>query len=427
MEAEAQGFENIDFGPRVVVVVPAYNEERFIGSTVIQAKKYAYRVIVVDDGSKDATVEIAKMAGATVVEHEVNQGKGVALMTGFKAASKYNPDVVVTIDGDGQHLPSEIPNVARPVLEDKADIVVGSRYVEQKSDVPVHRILGHQVFNVLTNGASGVPVTDSQSGFRAFSAKVLDAFSFQSASFSVECEMQFIAHEQGMRVAEVPITILYNDKPKRPVVQHGFIVLDGLMRLIGQYRPLFFFGAPGLAVVSMGLLMSLWVSYLYSVTNQLAIGYALVVVMLVLIGSLLSFTGVILHSIRGLLLERKEESAEVKTQVNPEPTRQAEPAPNPADLVGVGDARLAYTLVARSDDTASAYTLHSESQYNGDDQQEVHFHTMSQSTAAKNAVNDEIGNSSAILEDLEKRWRIPEKLYAQATNKTVAQSATNEA
>ncbi|NJN66296.1 MAG: glycosyltransferase [Chloroflexaceae bacterium] len=303
--------EGLEFGPRIVVVIPAYNEERFIGSTVIQAMKFAYRVIVVDDGSKDATVEVAKLAGALVVRHEKNQGKGVALTTGFKKARLFAPDVVVTLDADGQHLPTEMMRVAAPIIENTADIVIGSRYIEQNSEVPVHRVLGHRVFNLLTNQSSGMSTTDSQSGFRAFSGAMLESLSFQSRSFSVECEMQFIAQDKGLRVAEVPITILYNDKPKRPVVQHGFIVLDGLLRLIGQYRPLLFFGGPGLAVVAMGLLLAAWVSYIYATAQELAVGYALIVVMLVIVGSLLSFTGVLLHSMRGLILGLKgqEEAA----------------------------------------------------------------------------------------------------------------------
>ena len=107
---------------RVVVVIPAYNEERFIGSVVIQTKSYADTVIVVDDGSSDNTAVVATSAGALVVKHETNQGKGVALNTGFAYARSLGADVVVTIDADGQHDSAEIHAVVDPVLDGDADI-----------------------------------------------------------------------------------------------------------------------------------------------------------------------------------------------------------------------------------------------------------------------------------------------------------------
>ncbi len=301
----------IEIGPKVVVVIPAYNEERFIGTTVLQARKFSDTVIVVDDGSKDATADVARLAGAIVVQHQQNSGKGVAVETAFRKAREYNPDVVVMMDADGQHVADELPRVIKPVLDGEADIVVGSRYLEPTSDVPVHRVLGHRVFNTLTNQASGVNVTDSQSGFRAFSARAFQVLSFRSDGFSVECEMQFLAREHALRVAEVPITILYHDKPKRSVVKHGLMVLDGLLRLVGQYRPLFFFGGAGVTVLLVGFLVGAWVINIYQQTQTLAVGYALINVLLIFISAFLIFTGFILHSVRGMLIGHK--SAETKT------------------------------------------------------------------------------------------------------------------
>ena len=213
----------------VVLVIPAYNEERFIGSVVLKARQYVDEVIVIDDGSTDCTGQIARAAGAIVVQHPQNYGKGVALNTGFAKVREFSPDVVITIDGDWQHLPEEISLVAQPVLEGEADLVVGSRYLEQTSTVPLKRIVGHWGFNVLTNVSSGTPLTDSQSGFRAFSPAALSQMTFSSSGFSVECEMQFLARDLRLRVLEVPITIRYHDKPKRSVLKHGLIVLDGLI------------------------------------------------------------------------------------------------------------------------------------------------------------------------------------------------------
>ena len=220
----------------IVTVIPAFNEERFIGSVVLKAKKLMDVVIVVDDGSTDATAEVAQAAGALVVQHAQNQGKGAALNTGFRKARSFAPDVVVILDADGQHLPEEINKVVTPILTDQADIVVGSRYLEKKCAVPLHRIWGHHFFNFMTNCISGVALTDSQSGFRAFSPHALYAIAFQSNGFSVESEMQILAQEHHLQVVEVPITIRYQDKPKRPVVAHGFMVLNGILQLVGQHR-----------------------------------------------------------------------------------------------------------------------------------------------------------------------------------------------
>ena len=150
-----------DFGQStVIVVIPAFNEERLIGSVVLKTLCYPVTVIVVDDGSTDLTAELAARAGAQVVRLPENQGKGAALNAGVEKALEYDPDAVVLIDADGQHLPGELPVLLAPVLEGRADVVVGSRYMKKGNKVPVHRILGHKFFNLITGAASGVSVSD---------------------------------------------------------------------------------------------------------------------------------------------------------------------------------------------------------------------------------------------------------------------------
>lgn len=286
----------------ILAIIPAYNEERFIGSVVLQAYKHVDIVIVVDDGSTDATADIAKAAGAVVIEHERNTGKGSALNSAFIAARDFNPDVVVMLDADGQHLPDELTLVTKPVLAGEVDIVVGSRYLEETSKVPKHRIWGHRAFNFITNLLSGVALTDTQSGFRAFSRRALHTITFQSKSFSVESEIQFLADDYDLKIAEVPITIEYLDAPKRSVVAHGLIVLNGILHLVGQYRPLLFFGLLGGILLLFGLSLGSWVVHIYRHVQTVAIGYAMLSVLFINLGALIFFTGVILHSVRGLLL-----------------------------------------------------------------------------------------------------------------------------
>ena len=285
----------------VAVVIPAYNEERFIGSVVLRTREYADAVIVVDDGSTDATAQIAEAAGAVVVRHDRNQGKGVALNTGFKKARELAPDAVVTLDGDAQHLPAEMSAVLDPVLRGEADIVVGSRYLPEANDTPRSRVWGHRAMNLLTNVASGVHLTDSQSGYRAFSPKGANAIAFQSNGFSVESEMQFLAQENGLKMMEVPITIRYDDEPKRNVMVHGAQVLNGVMRLISERHPLLVFSVPGLFMLLAGLVWGVVVVNIYRASQTLAVGYALIVVLLALLGMLSLSTGITLRSIRVIL------------------------------------------------------------------------------------------------------------------------------
>jgi glycosyltransferase involved in cell wall biosynthesis len=291
---------------KIVAVIPAYNEERFIGSVVLRARQYADAVVVVDDGSTDATGEIAEAAGAIVVRHEHNRGKAAALNTGFREAREMTPEVVVTLDGDWQHRCEEIPTLARPVLEDGVDMAVGSRFLGVKSRIPGFRALAIRALTLATNIGSGLGLSDSQTGFRAFSPRAIQMATFRSGGFSVESEMQFLAREHGLKVMELPIASRYDDGSKRNPIPHWLQVLNGVLRLIGQYRPLLFFGVPGMATLFLGLLWGAWVVNIYRTSQTLAIGYALVVLLLLTVGVFALFTGIILHSIRALLLEFRE-------------------------------------------------------------------------------------------------------------------------
>ncbi len=286
----------------VVAVIPAYNEARFIGSVVLQTRALVDQVIVVDDGSTDGTGEIARAAGAIVVRHEQNQGKGRALRTGLNEARRLRPRAVVLLDGDGQHLPAEIPSLLAPIRAGEADMVVGSRYLNNSSRVPRARVWGHQFFNLLTNRTSGVHLTDSQNGFRAFSGRVLDSLKFHSNGFSVESEMQMLARQHGWRVKEVPVTVIYDGRPKRSAVLQGLMVLDGILRYIGQHRPLLVFSLIGSLLLLTGMGWGFCVVEIYRRTQMLAVGYALICVMLTIIGSICISTGFVLHSLRGLIL-----------------------------------------------------------------------------------------------------------------------------
>ncbi len=291
---------------RVVALIPAYNEERCIGSVILRARQHVDEVIVVDDGSRDATALVAQAAGAQLIRHEANRGKGQALTTGFRAARKRRPDVVVILDSDGQHSPDEIPLLLSAMREHEADMVVGSRFreKEQLDKIPGGRRVGLKAVTTVTNLLSGVSVSDSQSGFRAFSARALRDLTFQGAGFSVESEMQFLAREHRFKVVEVTISADYADPAKRSPVMQGLGVIDGVMRLVGQTRPLLFMGVPGVFLLLAGLLIGVDIVSIYAASQKLAIGYALLSVLCVIIGAMSLFSGVMLHSVRALLTSK---------------------------------------------------------------------------------------------------------------------------
>ncbi|WP_461863531.1 glycosyltransferase family 2 protein [Thermococcus sp.] len=228
---------------KTLIIIPAYNEELTIGSVVTLAKKYG-DVLVVDDGSADRTSEIARNAGAFVIKHETNMGKGAALRTGFEYALSMDYKIVVTLDADGQHNPDEIPVLLEPIVNGKADLVIGSRYLNgAQRSIPPYRRFGLWILNLGTKVVSNMNV-DSQSGFRAMNKKLLEKLDLNSNDYSIETDMIVKARERGIRLMEVPITVRYDvpNKHKKNPVSHGLGVLASIVGLIGYKRPLLLFG-----------------------------------------------------------------------------------------------------------------------------------------------------------------------------------------
>jgi glycosyltransferase involved in cell wall biosynthesis len=199
---------------KVCCVVPAYQESRAIERVVILTKKYCDRVIVVDDGSTDGTGGIAKKSGAILLTHPSNRGKGAALRTGFKYALENHFEIILTLDGDLQHNPNSIPRFVKKISEDY-DIVIGSRYSTQSEEMPFIRKLSNLITTRALRVFFKIPVTDSQSGYRAFRREVLIQIPVRDDGFAAETEILIDAQRAGFRIGEVPIATNYGDEESK--------------------------------------------------------------------------------------------------------------------------------------------------------------------------------------------------------------------
>jgi len=242
---------------KIIAAMPAYNEEKFIGKTVLGCKPFVDEVVVVNDGSADATAMIATACGATVIYHEKNQGYGVAIRTCFETARRMQAKAMVIIDADGQHDPAEIAQVLQPVLDHEADVSIGSRFIEgHKSKIPFYRTIGMKVLNIATNQGSGVKFTDTQSGFRAYSAHAINKIRIGNSGMSAGSEILLQVKEHGLSIKEVPITCRYDieDTSTHNPVVHGLKVLANIITEIEYKRPLYYIGVPGLMLLFVGLM-----------------------------------------------------------------------------------------------------------------------------------------------------------------------------
>jgi len=288
--------------PFVVVGIPAYNEEQTIANVIIEARKYSDAIIVCDDGSSDSTATIAEQLGALTIRHSKNLGKGWALRSIFEVCKKYNPDVIVTIDADGQHDPKEIPQLIKPILDGKIDVAIGSRYlVPSIHKIPYYRKFGLHLINWLNRKAINSDLRDTQNGFRAYTPKALKVVSSSvSNGFSVESEQIILADKVGLKIQEIPVTTkyagLYRTSKKSPLT-HGMSLIGYLLKVMVEERPLLYLGVPGLLSIFVGLFFAAWMFGIYSIENYIVTNMALASISFSIIGILAVFASITLYSI----------------------------------------------------------------------------------------------------------------------------------
>ena len=206
----------------IYIVIPAYNEETVIGDVIAEIRAAGYQnIVVVDDGSADQTLAAARKTGVTALRHRLNRGKGAATKTGIEAAKLLGADIIVTLDGDGQHDPGDIERLTRPIAKKKCDVVLGTRLLNP-AGMPWYKILANKFGNFCTWYLYGLWVTDSQSGFRAYSRRAAELINTRSDRYEYDSEVIREIKKYHLCFSEVPITVRYTAYSMGKVQKQGF-------------------------------------------------------------------------------------------------------------------------------------------------------------------------------------------------------------
>jgi len=193
---------------RTCVIIPTYNESKAIAGLVRQIHEQNLEVVVVDDGSQDNTSQIARDNGATVLRNEINQGKGASLIKGFNYALNKDFDAVIAMDGDGQHLATEIPFFIRLAEFSDSGIVIGNR-MQQRKNMPLVRVLTNEFMSGLISTVAGQKIPDTQCGFRLIKKEVLEKLKLSTSKYETESEIIIRASRLGFKIESVPIKTIY--------------------------------------------------------------------------------------------------------------------------------------------------------------------------------------------------------------------------
>ncbi|MFH1376849.1 MAG: glycosyltransferase family 2 protein [Candidatus Woesearchaeota archaeon] len=213
---------------KTFVVIPVFNEEKNIQTTLENLKDYDYSIVVVDDGSKDNTVQLAKEKNVKVLKHKVNRGQGATLQTGTTYAVQQGADVVVHFDGDGQFLAQEIKDLIEPIKFEDMDVVLGSRFLRENKGMPwLKKYVIHPVSRVINRIFTGVKLTDVHCGFRALSKQAADKINISQDGMSHGTEIISQIKKYGLKFREVPVTVIYKEFGQG--IKGGFKIIKELL------------------------------------------------------------------------------------------------------------------------------------------------------------------------------------------------------
>ena len=282
-----------------LVCIPAFNEEKPIVDVIKKSLNYADQVIVCDDGSLDLTAEQAKIAGAIVIKHKKNMGKGHAMKSLFKYARDVGADVIVTIDGDGQFLAEQIPSLFQPILENSYDVVIGNRFSDDE-EMPSYRKIGNKMLDRITKLAADLPFSDTQSGFRSYSKKAIQSLDFSTSGFGVDSEILIDAVDKGLKITETDVTVLYDTGLKtstKDPISHSMSVIASLLESIAIHHPLKYLGIPGIILLLIGLGFTTYSISNFNETGNFSLPPILTAMSSLIIGLILLLMSVVLYSI----------------------------------------------------------------------------------------------------------------------------------
>lgn len=196
----------------ILIILPAFNEATVIGKVLTDIKEEGFHnICLIDDGSTDRTGEIAKAFGVKVITHLINRGAGAAIQSGISYAKISGNQYAIMIDGDGQHLASDIPLLYNKMQETNADIIIGNRFISVENSIPKHRITYNQIANLFTNLFCQNKYKDTQSGFRLLNRRAIEKLELKNKGFGFCSEMIIKADKLGLNIEEAPIQVLYTD------------------------------------------------------------------------------------------------------------------------------------------------------------------------------------------------------------------------
>jgi glycosyltransferase involved in cell wall biosynthesis len=293
--------------PLILVCIPARNEEKTIAAVLVKARRYADRIVVCDDGSSDLTGDIAKVMGAEVIRSGLASGYGSALSTLFRRAAELDPDVMVLLDADGQHDPDDIPKLVKPLLDDSAEMVIGSRFKADEAKPPMARRLGIRMVTGFSKKLTRLGISDAQSGFRAFKGSALKDLMPAELGMGASVEILMKASERGLRVVEVPVNVDYaglETSSESPLL-HGIDVLASLWKVYSIRHPLRLYGGIGLAALAVGTFFGLWALQVFLAEGRLVTNLAVLSIGAFLVGVFSLFVGIILFTFITIARDRR--------------------------------------------------------------------------------------------------------------------------
>ena len=290
----------------ITIGIPAFNEEKNIGKVIVTLKKITNDIIVCDDGSNDLTKEIAEGLGVKVISHTKNMGYGEAIKSIFNEAKKKEADILVTFDADGQHRPEDIKSVTKPIIDQEAEVVIGSRFLKNETNMPKYRKIGVKVLTKVTNMSIKENLTDSQSGLRAYQKKVLQNISLTDSGMGISTEILIKSHQKEFRIVEVPIQILYGkDTSTHNPVSHGTSVLLSTIKYTSIQHPLKFYGIPAIIFLLVGMSFMIWTFQIYAEQTQVVTNIVLVGIGTLLLGAVLLISAILLYSLVSVVQDNR--------------------------------------------------------------------------------------------------------------------------